>query len=592
MFACCWQSPTDVAGDAEEEETLITYEVPSGMEPYQAKLQGILEEKPYLKGGKHILENYIKNIKVAIRRGDKDMAQDALDTLTMELDAEKNIIGAAFMKFDSSGDGVLSGEELQFMLDYLGFPCEPTHIKELLAAIDNDSDGTISFSEFLDYVGGLGGSAKLFEVRRKQIEDRGDFKASVHDKDTRRFLLTEAGIHEDAQAYWQLVASPSELDSAACMEACQQQAVRHIRNLAKENHERALPKLSARVKGLGFSDTELYMALAWIRELAPIIVHINLDKIGNFLQKDTHYRNQFETNSSGGLLKFSAREKWEAGLFGTSYKAAKPFDRPKYGVQNIWNDYKGVQGCVQYGDSYLILKDVRLRMTLSPEDSANLKATRLAVPDYYAHVLQEYSDKELTETLRVAQGGDEKLGDSKAVIEKWGKYKEAQIHGEVSLKKHVSRLVVNERHRKQNDWVKGIADTHGWTLTWMDDFKKELESKAGGREMDQEKFREHLAKFQKEEEQAEKAKKWVRMASFAPSSFCWEFSIKDGWKAFDSKCQDPLEEQWKAFKSKGEPAVGTIKSRDMTILVDFKNMTQSVEGGTGRARKVQRREIQ
>ena len=90
------------------------------------------------------------------------------------------------------------------------------------------------------------------------------------------------------------------------------------------------------MQNLGHTDTELWMVLAWIRELAPLIVHINLDKalslaknrssnledslgtaahwqVGQFFMKDTHYRNQFETKTSGGLLKTSAREKWERG---------------------------------------------------------------------------------------------------------------------------------------------------------------------------------------------------------------------------------------------------------------------------------------
>ena len=126
-------------------------------------------------------------------------------------------------------------------------------------------------------------------------------------------------------------------------------------------------------------------------------------------------------------------------------------------LQNIWNDYRGVLGCIQYGDSYLVLRNVRLRCTLAPEDSANLPAKRLSVPDYYAHVFAEYSDKELTETLRIAAGGDEKIGSSESVIDEWGKYKEAQIHGDVDLKKHVDRLVVHERHRPQASWVESIA---------------------------------------------------------------------------------------------------------------------------------------
>ena len=36
------------------------------------------------------------------------------------------------------------------------------------------------------------------------------------------------------------------------------------------------------------------------------------------------------------------------------------FDRCKYGVLNAMNDYRGVVKCAQYGDSYLVLKDVHL----------------------------------------------------------------------------------------------------------------------------------------------------------------------------------------------------------------------------------------
>merc|ERR1719482_2328172 len=54
-----------------------------------------------------------------------------------------------------------------------------------------------------------------------------------------------------------------------------------------------------------------------------------------------------------------------------------------------------------------------LRATFSPEDSANLKAERLACLDYYAHVLNEYSDKELVETLKVASG--DAVGSSDAI---------------------------------------------------------------------------------------------------------------------------------------------------------------------------------
>jgi len=457
--------------------------VPQQCQKYKDELDGRLKEKRYLNSKEHQLWQYVYECYTGIFAGDEEMAQNALDILEMEVDAEETMIAAAFVKFDTDKSGVLHGKEIEFMLDYLGFPDSPEDMKRLLKVVDTDGDASVSFDEFLVYVGKLGGSSKLFELRHRQIKERGGFSGSVHDKDTLRLLLQECGISQDAQAHWQLTTSESELDSAALMDPCQKEAVRHIRHLAMENHERALPGLQKRVAKLGYSDTDLWMCLSWIRELAPIITHINLDKVGEFLLKDTHYRNQFETNTSSGLLKTSAREKWERGLFGTAYDRATPFQRPKYGVQNIWNDPAGVQGAQQYGDSYLVLKDVRCRCTLSPQDSANLPAKKLAVLDYYAHVLAEYSNKELEEAIRVSAKGDEKVGNSKKVIEKWGTYKEAQLHGEIDLKKHVERLVVADRHRTRKAWVEKICAKHGWQYTWMSEMRNELKQREGGHEM-------------------------------------------------------------------------------------------------------------
>ncbi|CAE7250909.1 cal-1 [Symbiodinium sp. CCMP2456] len=451
---------------------------------HKEQLDELFRSKPYLKSKEHELAFFIDELCKAIENGNTDEAQNCLDILQMKLDLEEKNISAAFKKFDHSGDGVLAKNEVKFMLDYLGFPDTQEDVDKLMNKVDTSRDGTIQFDEFLRYVGKVGGTGKLFEIRRQQIQERGGFKGSMTDPDNLRVALQECGINPEAQAHWRLTASESELDSAAQLRPCQQAAIRHIRNLAQENHERALPELQKRVQKLGYTDTELFMALSWVRELAPLLVHINLDKVGQFFMQDTHYRNQFETKTSGGLLKTSAREKWERGLFGTAYDGARPAERPKYGVQNIWNDPRGVVGARQYGDSYIVLKDIRLRCTLSPQDSANLPARRLAVLDYYAHVLLEYSDKELKETIRVAEKGDEKVGDSEKVVEKWGMYKEAQLHGEIDLRKHVDRLVANERHRKQADWVESICKKNGWTLTWMDEMRTHLEDRQSGVELD------------------------------------------------------------------------------------------------------------
>jgi len=431
----------------------------------------------------------------ALDEDDQEGARDALDLLTMELEVEEKLVLAAFSRFDNHKDHSLQKIEVEFMLDYLGFPNEPADVEKFVDILDKNEDDAISFQEFLNGVGRMGGSAKLFELRRTQVESKAGSEDAKQDENALKKELQACGIQLDAQLQWKSTTSGSEFDAAACLQPCQKAAIRHIRAIAQVNHERALPKLLERVAGLGFKADDLWMCLAWIRELSPIIIHTNLDKIGKFLKEDTHYRNQFETNKSSGLLNLPVRVKWEKLLFGDAYNDAKPFDRPKYGVQNVWNDYRGVIGCKQYGDSYIVLKDVRLRCTLSPCDSGNLRANRLAVLDYYAHVLAEYSDKELTEALRVAQGGAERIGNSEAVIQAWGKYKEAQLHGELDLDKHVDRLVVSERHRLDGKWIEEMCEKHGWKCTWKDDFKKELEERAAGVEMDSIQWQETMKKL-------------------------------------------------------------------------------------------------
>jgi len=322
----------------------------------------------------------------------------------------------------------------------------------------------------------MGGSFRLFEVRRKSLEGSFDAGSEELQHEQIRLDLLEAGITDASQAYWRLVAPPSEFAEASRLVMCQKKALRHIRMLAKSNHDAALPKLLKRADRLGFNEQDVWMTLAWIREMAPIILHINLDKLLQFLEKDTHYRNQFETATSGGLLKPAVRHKWEHDLFGGYYDQATPFERCKYGVLNVMNDHRGVVKCRQYGDSYVILKDCRLRCTFSPEDSANLKADRLAVLDYYGHVLYEYSDVELRETIKVGNSSSAALlGDSAKVGAM--KYKETQVHGEVCLDKHVTRLVADGRHKKKAkdcDLIEQVCRLHGWEFSWMDEEQKRM----------------------------------------------------------------------------------------------------------------------
>ena len=90
----------------------------------------------------------------------------------------------------------------------------------------------------------------------------------------------------------------------------------------------------------------------------------------HFLESD-RYKNQFETNTSGGALNHEARKVWENNLFNYKYLNTEPKNRVKYGTLKLVNDPKGMGPCTWYGNSYFELKNVKLRSTFLYGDSSN-----------------------------------------------------------------------------------------------------------------------------------------------------------------------------------------------------------------------------
>ncbi|CAJ1445323.1 unnamed protein product [Effrenium voratum] len=216
--------------------------------------------------------------------------------------------------------------------------------------------------------------------------------------------LREVGIHDEDQPFWESVYPASEMREVCRLTWCQRRAVAQVRAQATASHEAAYPRVLEKFSQLGYTDKELQAVLNWVQDLAPVIIHVNLDSVGRFLESDDYYRSQFETKTSNGALDDGnlTRIGWENDLFGDAYDDAKPFERCKYGALNVTNDFEGCKSALQYGDSYLVLKDVRLRCTFAPEDSGGIEGSRLAVLDKYAHVLEEYDDQEIQGLVEVA----------------------------------------------------------------------------------------------------------------------------------------------------------------------------------------------
>lgn len=96
-------------------------------------------------------------------------------------------------------------------------------------------------------------------------------------------------------------------------------ALQHVEASARRKHALSLGSLSARVRSLGYSEEDLNSALAFIRERAPLIIHIHVPRVLRLLLGDTHYRSLFETGSSSGTISTTSRGAWEDAMFGGAY---------------------------------------------------------------------------------------------------------------------------------------------------------------------------------------------------------------------------------------------------------------------------------
>ncbi|CAK8996280.1 Hypothetical protein (Fragment) [Durusdinium trenchii] len=228
---------------------------------------------------------------------------------------------------------------------------------------------------------------------------------SSHEETSLAAALREVGILDDSQALYKMLLPMSELQSIQGLVSCQRAALALVRQQATLSHEMLGPERRNQSISWRPGDYELQAVFSWVKDLAPLVIHVHLDNMGQFLETDEYYRNQFETKTSCGAIDDGneTRKGWEQALFGDSYESAKPFDRCKYGALNVTNDYRGVTSAMQYGDSYLVLKDVRLRATFCATDSGGIQGSRLGVCDRYAHVLAEYNDSELQEQRRESQ---------------------------------------------------------------------------------------------------------------------------------------------------------------------------------------------
>eukprot|EP00421_Protoceratium_reticulatum_P043751 CAMPEP_0168449428 /NCGR_PEP_ID=MMETSP0228-20121227/47599_1 /TAXON_ID=133427 /ORGANISM="Protoceratium reticulatum, Strain CCCM 535 (=CCMP 1889)" /LENGTH=1617 /DNA_ID=CAMNT_0008463981 /DNA_START=3 /DNA_END=4856 /DNA_ORIENTATION=- len=221
-------------------------------------------------------------------------------------------------------------------------------------------------------------------------------------------VMREVGILDEQQSFWAVLLPDSEMHAMRHLTVHQKAALKLCRESAATNNDEALEMCRERFKQLDVGEPELQAVLGWVQDLAPVIIHLDIDESGRFMETDEFYRSHFETKTGKGTGEAQetnqVRHESESNLFGGHYDEAKPFERVKYGALDVMNDFRGVESARSCGDSYLVLKDVRLRCTFTAGDSAGKGVSDMAVLDKYAHVLAKYSDQEIRGLVGVATG--------------------------------------------------------------------------------------------------------------------------------------------------------------------------------------------
>lgn len=173
-------------------------------------------------------------------------------------------------------------------------------------------------------------------------------------------------------------------------------------------------------------------------------------------------------------------------MFGSCYTNADSssitaFDRPKYGCLNITGDIAGDQHGRSYGKLFIILRQhIRYRAIFYDQDTncfARDKRTGggLATCNYFAHVLNEYSDQDLTAAMDVASVS--RIGGAAS---KTCDYIEVQIHGPVCLATDVEALSVPGRRKDaRKELMASVLDFQKKTncnIVWQEDLLNPVDS--------------------------------------------------------------------------------------------------------------------
>lgn len=230
----------------------------------------------------------------------------------------------------------------------------------------------------------------------------------------------------------------------------QQLALEYSQQKAKEYSLKAYDSLTNKFTALQMNEKDMNSIINYLVNVAPLIIHINLDDNLEHLCNDIYYRTQLQNGIADHQKK----------LFNNLYNNTNSFHTVKYGVFNLTNDLNGVNSCIRYGDSSLLLRNnIKNRTTLLFNNNKEIGTF-----DNLYHILNQLPDDLLIKLFKLS------IGEETSYPSEYDFYIECQFHGEILIERDVEGLFVNRRHIGDNKIANLLTvfnEKHKSSIVWI-----------------------------------------------------------------------------------------------------------------------------
>jgi hypothetical protein len=283
------------------------------------------------------------------------------------------------------------------------------------------------------------------------------------------------------------------------LKACHTQALAFFSEKAKTRKLAARENLEHILEMSDIDQTEFERSVEAMKCHAQVALHFHPDRlvadgqtVAESLLKTGRYKSQFETGISAGSVSASPggfRWEWEDKLFGRAYSqnGVEAADRPKYGALNLMLSIDGP--APRFGSCYILLQpQVGARCTFTFRDS-HLDPLEKGTWDEFDDILCALTTEAFERNFAIGAHGvkPRDLMERFFALEGHGfgpvsrnldHYIEAQVHGQIELKRDVTHLVADPSFQghPEGEQMEELCQKFELKLVWRPGFELSTES--------------------------------------------------------------------------------------------------------------------